>query len=116
MSLALAIYYLVHQGVYALPIAVPDRETLASSASLIARTKISIIWSCLVTILSCTLVAVHPNIPGPEMTRFTIFLHRVRLMVMALVAPEVVIIWAMRQWVSALKLGNKYRCMLATLL
>lgn len=108
MSLMFAIFYPILRGVQALPIATPDGEAVAFSVRP-ARTKSGIIWSCLVTIFSCTWIAVHPNIPSPEMTQCTNLLYRVRLMGIALIMPEVVIIWAMRQWVAAYKLGYKHR-------
>jgi hypothetical protein len=111
MSLALTIYYAALQGAQALPIGGISSEELAASPSPpIVRTKTTIIWSCLVTIFSCTWVAVHPNIPGPDAPRWATFLRRVRLMIVAMIAPEAVILWAMRQWISAYKLGKKYQC------
>jgi hypothetical protein len=115
MSITLAVYFVALQllGVPALPIrAISGEELLTGSCSLPnGRTKTSIIWSCLVTIFSCTWVAVHPNIPGPDTTRGSAFVRQVRLLVVALLAPETVICWAMRQWIAAYKLGHKYRCM-----
>jgi hypothetical protein len=114
MPIALAAYFVALQlvGVPAAPISgISGKEVLAGSPPPVVRTKIGIIWSCLVTIFSCTWVAVHPNIPGPNGTRWSIFLRRVRLMVVALLAPEAIIIWAMRQRINAYKLGHKYRCM-----
>jgi hypothetical protein len=115
MSIALAIYFVALQllGVPALPInGISGEEVLTGSLSPPSvRTKTSIVWSCLVTIFSCTWVAVHPNIPGPNETRWSVFLRRIRLMVVALFAPEAVIMWAMRQWIAAYKLGRKYQCM-----
>jgi hypothetical protein len=115
MSITLAIYLVALQllGVPALPISgISGEQVLTGSPGPpTVRTKISIIWSCLVTIFSCTWVAVHPNIPGHNATQWLVFVRRVRVMAIALVAPEAVIIWAMRQWINAYKLGHKYRCM-----
>jgi hypothetical protein len=109
MSLALTIYYVALQGVQALPIGTSSEVLVASPSPPIVRAKSTIIWSCLVTIFSCTWLAVHPNIPGPDTPRWATFLRRVRLMVVAMIAPEAVIVWAIRQWISAYKLGNRYR-------
>jgi len=43
------------------------------------RTVWNIIWSCLVTIFSCTWVAVHPNIPNAEEKWFMTALRRLQL-------------------------------------
>ena len=72
------------------------------------RTIWSIIWSCLVTIFACTWVAVHPNIPDPDEKWHTVASRRVGITFMALIAPELVIMWAMRQLVSARKLAKQY--------
>jgi hypothetical protein len=73
------------------------------------RTVWNIIWGCLVTLFACIWVAVHPNIPGPHDTSLTIALRRVKVMVLALIAPELVILWAIRQWFVASRLAEKYR-------
>jgi len=107
MLLALVIHYLASQGVQALPLAAIS-QTLPPTADAI-RTKSNIVWSCLFTIFSCTWAAVHPNIPGSDMGCITNFLYRVRLMMLALIAPELTISWAMRQWIAARRLGKKYK-------
>ena len=61
------------------------------------------------TIFGCTWVAVHPNIPDAEETWFTGGLRRLQLMVIAVIAPEMVIMWALRQWLAAHKLAKKYK-------
>ena len=84
------------------------------------RTIWNIIWSCLVTIFSCTWVAVHPNIPCPKKREanncvqrwiwnpFLSFAeHRLPLFVCALLVPEYVLAWAIRQYLSARKIANK---------
>ena len=74
----------------------------------------NIIWSCIVTIFSCTWVAVHPNVPCPKKregkNRFQRWIrnplmsfveHRLLLFVCALLVPEYVLAWAIRQYLSA---------------
>jgi hypothetical protein len=51
----------------------------------------------------------HPNIPNAEENWFTTVLRRLQLMVMALIAPELVILWEMRQYFAARSLAKKYR-------
>ena len=80
----------------------------------------NIIWSCIVTIFSCTWVAVHPNIPCPKKREakncfqrwirnplLSFVEHRLLLFVCALLVPEYVLAWAIRQYLSAWKIANK---------
>ena len=66
----------------------------------------SIFWGCLATIFACSWVAVHPNIPAPS---GSIFLTRLKLMGYMLIVPELVIVWAVRQWYAAHYIANKYK-------
>ena len=78
------------------------------------RTIWNIVWSCVVTIFSCTWVAVHPNVPCPKKREangwierciwnpFLSFVeHRLPLFICALFVPEYVLAWAIRQFLSA---------------
>lgn len=67
------------------------------------RSESSIVWGCLATIFACSWVAVHPNIPALS---GSIFLTRLELMVCMLIAPELVIIWAARQWYAAHRIAD----------
>ncbi|KAK0186353.1 hypothetical protein F5146DRAFT_127820 [Armillaria mellea] len=79
------------------------------------RTELSIIWSCLATIFASTWLAVHPNVPGLDLTKegsvWGIFdrptimcsLERVKLMLIAVLAPEAMVGWAIRQFLVARK-------------
>ena len=78
------------------------------------RTIWNIVWSCLVTIFSCTWVAVHPNIPCPKKREASGWIkrflwnpllsfaeHRLPLFICALLVPEYVLAWAIRQFLRA---------------
>ncbi|KAK0451369.1 uncharacterized protein EV420DRAFT_714089 [Desarmillaria tabescens] len=79
------------------------------------RTKLSIIWSCLATIFASTWLAAHPNVPGRKLTKegslWRIFdrraimcsLERLKLMLIAILAPEATVGWAIRQFLVARK-------------
>ena len=77
MSITLTVYLVALQllGVAALPInGICGEEVLTGSPSPPSvRTKTSIVWSCLVTILSRTWLAVHPNIPGHNGKWWSVF-------------------------------------------
>ncbi|KAG2098747.1 uncharacterized protein F5147DRAFT_815703 [Suillus discolor] len=65
------------------------------------RSLWDIIWSCAATLFACTWTAVHPNIPGMDEGKFIVFSRRLGIMMMALIAPELMIIWATVQFLSA---------------
>ncbi|KAF5317995.1 hypothetical protein D9619_012265 [Psilocybe cf. subviscida] len=65
------------------------------------RSVTDIIWSCLATVFACTWVSVHPNIPHPDATDWYIRRERALLMLCGLIAPELIVLWALRQWMGA---------------
>ena len=68
-----------------------------------------IVWSCLATIFACSWVSVHPNIPAPNDSSSRIYLRRLELMFWAVIAPEMIITWALRQWLGARHLEKLYK-------
>jgi hypothetical protein len=94
MLIILAIYYLTSQGVQALPILALEQPTAPSACYDLrhCRTIGNIIWSCLVTVSACTWIAIHPNIPSPHEKWFTTSSRRLKFMLMAMLAPELVIV------------------------
>ncbi|KAK0243508.1 hypothetical protein EDD85DRAFT_900879 [Armillaria nabsnona] len=69
------------------------------------RTIFNILWSSLATIFACIWVAIHPNVPGPNLVNkgwfFVSVLRRAELMIVTVFAPEVITIWAFRQYFTA---------------
>ena len=65
------------------------------------RTVWSIVWSCLATLFACSWVAVHPNVPRATDSGALILGRRLAMMGYMLLAPEVVILWAARQFFIA---------------
>ncbi|KAF9480148.1 hypothetical protein BDN70DRAFT_782905, partial [Pholiota conissans] len=72
------------------------------------RTKWGIIRSCLFTIFACTWTAIHPNIGAPTDSQWIIFRRRLSVMLCALIAPEVMVLWAMKQRQGAKRIVEKY--------
>ena len=83
------------------------------------RTIWNIVWSCLVTIFSCTWVAVHPNVPCPRKREASGWIercilnpllsfaeHRLPLFICALLVPEYVLAWSIRQYLVARKIAK----------
>jgi hypothetical protein len=89
------------------------------------RTIWSIIWSCFLTIFLCTWVSLHPNIVIARDTRgmgwfkkLVVYpLHgfmknKLPQLLCALLAPEYILAWAIRQYLSAGEIKQKGRCLL----
>ncbi|KAG2068154.1 hypothetical protein BDR04DRAFT_1025390 [Suillus decipiens] len=70
-------------------------------SSIHARTLWDIIQSCVATLLACTWTAVHPNIPGMDEGIIVVFRRRLGIMILALIAPELMVTWAIMQFLSA---------------
>ncbi|KAJ6449541.1 hypothetical protein C8R45DRAFT_1084201 [Mycena sanguinolenta] len=62
------------------------------------RTLFSIVWGCLATIFACTWVSVHPNVPPPGLSRLQLFWRRLKMMLIAIIAPEIMVGFAARQF------------------
>jgi hypothetical protein len=84
----------------------------------------SIFWSCLSTIFLCTWVAVHPNIAfRPEKANAGwrerwiwdplrhFWLYKLPLFVWALLVPEFILLWSVRQFVAAGRIREKGGCL-----
>src|ERR1700761_6080941 len=70
------------------------------------RTMWNIVRSSLATLITCTWVGYHPNIPGLDETWLQSRARRIKVFVIALLAPEVVVMCAMRQFLAARKMGR----------
>jgi len=68
-----------------------------------------IIRSSIVTILLCTWVSMHPNIPSPDERWPKLALRRAGLLLLSLFVPEAVIGWALRQRQAAAELAKKHK-------
>ncbi|KAJ7701025.1 hypothetical protein B0H16DRAFT_1902842 [Mycena metata] len=55
------------------------------------RTLFDIVWGCLATIFACTWVALHQNVPDPDLGWFSLLLQKLRMMLMTIIAPEVIV-------------------------
>ncbi|KAJ6506120.1 hypothetical protein DFH09DRAFT_1251800 [Mycena vulgaris] len=67
-----------------------------------------IVWGCLVTIYACTWVAVHPNVPSPNQSWLAFFWQRLKMMLIGIIAPEVMVGFAARQFFAARKLSKDF--------
>jgi len=72
------------------------------------RSTTDIVWSCIATIFACTWVSLHPNIPGIKEGKTREVLVRIELTIWSIIVPEMIMLWALRQWRGARHIGNKY--------
>ena len=124
MLLILFVYYIVQRAsVDASPISPVDYRSLAPNHCTdisYCRSMWNIIWSCIITVLSSTWVALHPNIPSPKKRVANGWIekcirnpllsfaeHRLPLFICALLLPEYVLAWAIRQFLSAREIANQ---------
>ena len=116
MLVLLLLYYLTQSafaGTVSLP-SIEERTTSSCNNLHGCRTIWNIIWSCLVTIFSCTWIAIHPNIPYPGNKKDMGFWgplrssisHRLPLFICALLVPEYILSWAIRQRLVAGKIAE----------
>ncbi|KAG2069409.1 hypothetical protein BDR04DRAFT_690918 [Suillus decipiens] len=76
---------------------------------LTTRTMASIVSSSVLTLFACIYSAVHPNIPSPKDSPLVILRRRLGIIIMALIAPELIVTWAMRQWISAYRVTRQFK-------
>ncbi|KAJ7701013.1 hypothetical protein B0H16DRAFT_1834263 [Mycena metata] len=63
------------------------------------RTLFDIVWGCLATIFACTWVALHQNVPDPDLGWFSLLMRKLHMMLVTIIAPEIVVGFAARQLV-----------------
>ncbi|KAJ7865613.1 hypothetical protein B0H14DRAFT_2347869 [Mycena olivaceomarginata] len=88
------------------PVLVPhplDTRSSADSCDDInnCRKLFDIVWGCLATIFACTWVSVHPNVPPPDQSRLALFWQRLKMMLIGIIAPEIMVGLAARQFWGA---------------
>jgi hypothetical protein len=65
------------------------------------RRLFDIIWGCATTIFAATWVSVHPNVPPPNQSWLALLWRRLKTMLVTVIAPEVMVGFATRQFVMA---------------
>ncbi|KAJ7202734.1 hypothetical protein C8J57DRAFT_1622474 [Mycena rebaudengoi] len=73
------------------------------------RKLFDIIWGCLVTIFACTWVSVHPNVPPPSQSTLALLWRRLKMMLVAIIAPEVMVGFAARQFFISRWYANEHK-------
>ncbi|KAJ6544462.1 hypothetical protein B0H19DRAFT_857478, partial [Mycena capillaripes] len=73
------------------------------------RKLYDIVWGCLATIFACTWVSVLPNVLSPNKSNLSLFWRRLKMMLIATIAPEIVVGFAARQFFAARNLSEVSR-------
>ncbi|KAG1821057.1 uncharacterized protein BJ212DRAFT_1265612 [Suillus subaureus] len=81
----------------------------SEAPSFTTRTIWSIIASSVLTLFACIYSAIHPNIPSPRDSPLRILRRRLGIMIMALIAPELIVTWATRQWIGARQVTRQFK-------
>lgn len=71
------------------------------------RALSEVIKSCVLTIITCVYRSMHPNVPPQDCTRWEYVRSRLRIALFALIAPELILTWAMRQWLGARSISRR---------
>ncbi|TFK60016.1 hypothetical protein BDN72DRAFT_965873 [Pluteus cervinus] len=82
-------------------------ESRIDGSEIADRTVYSIVRSCLLTIAACVYRAIHQNIPDPEASWWRRQVTRMKITFYALIAPEAMVWWAMRQWFGAREVADQ---------
>ncbi|KAJ7751592.1 hypothetical protein B0H16DRAFT_1221953, partial [Mycena metata] len=72
------------------------------------RSLFDIVWGCLATIFACTWVAVHQNVPDPHLGWLSLLSRKLQMMLLTIFAPELVVSFAGKQLVSALRISKEF--------
>lgn len=79
------------------------------SPSFTTRTLWTIVSSSVLTVFACIYTAIHPNIPSPKDSTLHILRRRIWIMIVALFAPELIVAWTTRQWLSARLVTKQFK-------
>ncbi|KAF8643507.1 hypothetical protein AX16_008999 [Volvariella volvacea WC 439] len=73
------------------------------------RSLAELLYNCLGTIAICTYISIHPNMPDRCDSFSKKMLLKFQTTIYALLAPEVVIVWAMKQNIVASRIAEHYK-------
>ncbi|KAF9000314.1 hypothetical protein BDQ17DRAFT_1495787, partial [Cyathus striatus] len=82
-----------------------DSNNLQFQSTLSARYSVELYFDALSVHVGC----VHLNIPAPDDEEWKVIWRRLKAMYWCMVAPELVVTWAIRQYFGARAIFNKYK-------
>ena len=109
MSLVLSIFLFVSFSYAVVLYNTIIYEHAVSSSCTGTRTLWNIITSCVTTLFACAWTAIHPNMPGPAEGGVAVGIRRLGIMILALVAPEIVVMWAIRQFFATRMVQKRFQ-------
>lgn len=65
------------------------------------RGTMDIIWACASTIFICVWIMLHLNVPAEKDSKRIIFLRKMKWFLLAMLAPELLLLFASGQWAAA---------------
>jgi hypothetical protein len=106
MSLVIAAFY---SGYLSLSLATPVTNRTSLNAvvapSWVAepsgRGTWDILYSCVFTLVLCVYTAIHLNVPARNDSTSTIWLRKIKWVLIAIFGPEIVVLTALDQWFMA---------------
>ena len=103
LFLAFLFFLLRNLNVDAVPLQVHGCDSPLVTERVRTRTMFDIVWACVSTTFICAWVLVHPNVPPPTTEEYgwRSILRRLHLMFWVILAPELILIWSVRQWLAA---------------
>ncbi|EIW76460.1 hypothetical protein CONPUDRAFT_64010, partial [Coniophora puteana RWD-64-598 SS2] len=75
--------------------------TYIPSCHITCRSLWTIVSTCLLTVFACVYTAVHHNVPSPYDRRLRLIFRTVWTIMCGIGTPELIVVWAARQWISA---------------
>ncbi|KAG2352518.1 hypothetical protein BDR07DRAFT_842582 [Suillus spraguei] len=69
----------------------------------------TIISSFVLTLFACTYTAIHTNISNLEASPYHNLRRQLGIMMMVLITPELIVAWAIRQWLSARQITREFK-------
>jgi len=101
--LVVSLFLLFHTSFTApIPADLQEPKGCTSSSTLPTRSQFSVVWGCLTTLCLCGWSAIRPNAPTP--TGWS----RIKLLLLAVIFPEFILAWAVRQWFAAREIRDAY--------
>ena len=85
--------------------------TTTTVAGLGQRSLRELLWSCFIAIAVSSVVSIHPNVPPRDAKTQSSHgtFKRIVLILWTLAAPEIVMLWAMRQWIGAKRIAEEFK-------